>query len=140
LEPNFSLIAIFASHTHFDETHLIEHGEDIVPVFVIPGLSTSHGNASAFGKFCVSNEDSTWQLKSIEHAYIASDLTIHPYNSILSDCKAKNSKQCLREWGSSPEILARKVEQTYYAMNPNQIKEAKINEMHLITKIGRNEG
>lgn len=122
LAKDLNIIAILAGHTHYDETHIFHYQTHNIPTFVIPALSTSHGNASAFKKICLTKEDHQWQIKKISSYSITSENEgPEKYLTFPDDiCFKQATKQCLKVLYDFPQKLLALNQNFYYANNLNQ--------------------
>lgn len=121
LEQDLSLIAVISSHTHYDETHVIKIGQDVIPVILAPALSTDHGNAVSFKTVCFQRESSSWALDDVTSFKFDSGLDqFKAYQTMKSNlCHNVPIPQCFSELPLKWESFVDYVQRFYYANNKN---------------------
>lgn len=121
-----NFIAVLAGHSHYDETHALRLSNSaVVPVFITPGLSTSHGNSPGIKIVNLQFDDATqrWRLDDVVayHALDASQPAYTEYGSRLSQfCAPLAVKQCVMTFPNRLPQLMQWVSEHYVAGNPNQ--------------------
>ncbi len=65
------IIGILTGHTHTDEITVIQDAshKNLMGIFSIPALSTSHGNSPSFRVFSYSRDNAAWRLTNYESYY-----------------------------------------------------------------------
>jgi hypothetical protein len=138
VEDGARIILILGGHTHTDELHLISVNQQVIPVSIIPGLSTSHGNAAGFKEICLKQVMGHWEIQDvIAYRYFGSEFGFRSYQSIMTDlCLTDQSvSKCIKQVISHPNRLVDYIEKNYFAANPNRKTISHIKPRDLVKKI-----
>jgi predicted phosphodiesterase len=125
-DAGLNILTVVAGHTHYDETHLIAlNNGQVVPVFIIPGLSTSHGNSPGLKvlRFAFDASTQRWRLQHFKSYHMTSPQAVNftPYGADdRALCGQIPLRQCFKALANDLPRLMAFVEKTYVAGNPHQ--------------------
>ncbi|WED44247.1 metallophosphoesterase [Legionella cardiaca] len=98
-----TVIGLLASHTHAEELKIIKDRSqnNIAGVYLVAGLSTSHGNEPSVKTFYLSQENEQWQLSNYEAFHFSAEGSnlifskLYDYNSYYCNGEVNKLLQCL---------------------------------------------
>jgi predicted phosphodiesterase len=127
LDEKLNLIAILAGHTHQDELHLLSYQGQVVPVFVNPGLSTSHGNAAGFKSLCLQQGQTGWRIGGLNaYSYLEMEKDFVQYSHLPDDlCRQGDFEACMQDMLTNKERLHNYAKKVYFANNQAQKRAVK---------------
>lgn len=116
-----TIIGILASHTHTEELRVIKDvsKNDIAGIYLVAGLSTSHGNEPAVKTFYFFKEDNQWLLANYEAFHFSLDNSnlifskLYDYLSYYCNGQEDRLFQCLGN------VTADKMDKYFAAGNKN---------------------
>jgi sphingomyelin phosphodiesterase acid-like 3 len=115
------IVGLLASHTHSEELKSIQDSsrKNIIGVYLVAALSTSHGNEPSVKTFYFSKNNTQWRLSNYEAFHFTMDNSNLVFNK-LYDYKnyyCTNNENDLTECLSN--VTADKMKKFYSAGNPN---------------------
>lgn len=131
------ILAILSGHTHFDEMHLINIQNHSIPIIIIPGLSTSHGNAAAFSELCFIKRTKHWHFDDLNsYHYLELNEAPKNYKKLSKDlCEQQLPEKCLANIAQVPGKFLRYIKKYYYSANPFKGKKKGLELSDLINSL-----